>query len=86
MLDERFNHDYTSVERFIDANGASSDIITIRNRAAKMAITLREVVAMLPPGYVEIRCCFCRSPQAFWQASAPNRQVTGSAKPGGGHY
>ena len=86
-IGERFEHDYTSVERFIDANAGASDIITIRNRFGSSSITLETLIAALPAHYTEVRCCFCRSAQiSLIQPSRPARQVSGAARPGGGVY
>jgi len=88
FIDERSVRDYTSLERYIDARPASTDIITIRNRVGKSALTLSEIISLLPPAYTEIRCCFCRSSQLPWKTS-PKEFVSGAARPahkGGGVY
>jgi hypothetical protein len=86
FIGDRFEHGYTDLERFIDANAGTSDIITIRNRFKKSSITLQELIAALPAHYTEVRCCFCRTAQAPWQTSRPARQITGAARPNGGVY
>jgi len=85
LVGQRNDITYTSLEQFLDryTPTPTMDVVTVRNRGGKLAITLREVIDLLTRAgydYDEFHCDFCRSsPFNPW---APKQVVAGSEAPG----